>query len=80
MSVSHALLVAGEICAGGGLNWLFSSACSPLSQVLDEIGVDLAGGLVSAPKQRVAAGQRQQQAAQEDAEADELAMRLAALK
>lgn len=51
-----------------------------MAQVLDEIGVDLTSGLVSAPKQRVAAGQRQQQAEQEDKEADELAMRLAALK
>ena len=50
-------------------------------QVLDEIGVDVGAQLSSAPRQRLPA---QQQAAKaqdaEDAEAEELMQRLAALK
>jgi hypothetical protein len=50
-------------------------------QVLAGIGIDVAGQMTSAPKQRVAARQQQQQANQgSTAEEDELIARLAQLK
>jgi hypothetical protein len=49
--------------------------------VLDEIGVDLGSQLSAAPKQRLAAAQKQQEQEQQpELEEDLLASRLAALK
>lgn len=52
-------------------------------QVLEEIGIDVSSKLATAPRQKVAQRQQQQEEAsssKEDAEADDLLARLAALK
>lgn len=60
------------------------SACTAsLMQVLDEIGIDISSNLAAAPRQKVAQRQQTQEEAstsKEDAEADDLLARLAALK
>ena len=52
-----------------------------MTQVLDEIGVDIHSKMASAPKTKLAQQQQQQaEADKEDAEADDLIARLSALK
>lgn len=51
-----------------------------LTQVLDEIGVDLSAAIGTAPQRRVATAQQQPAAEAEDSELQDLAARLAMLR